>query len=137
MLPLIVAAGLIALAGCFGGAPEPVAGAGKRRWMRRDLRDASEMPLRCLGIPEEPQRDPPGGKGLIDAQAFLRRKGGIAGNPVGDPRLAVVEQLAHQDAALGPPRIGIVNELRIVRRLQHQLGGFADLVVAPKPLDAA
>ena len=86
-------------------------------------------------ILQEAQRDPARGEfllGLVDVAGRQRR---VARNQIGGAVLADVEHLARQQAPLDPPFVEIVQAAGIFRRAQHQLRGFAELLLAAQPLD--
>ena len=78
----------------------------------------------------------PAVKCVIDAVIAARRRGGVARDAVGGLRVAIVEQLAHQDAPLLPPLIEIDQSGRVLRHGEDQLAGFLRLVVFAQPLHA-
>ena len=59
-----------------------------------------------------------------------RAFGGMrGGDPVGGLHVALVDQLARQHTALGPPRVGIDQCGAVARRLQHDCGGLGEFLL--------
>ncbi|MCZ7642003.1 MAG: hypothetical protein M5U33_03670 [Pseudorhodoplanes sp.] len=69
--------------------------------------DAGEMRRGCRRVFQEAQRDPAGGEMSLDLGVLLFRLDRLARDPVGGPGVADIEQLAREQAALGPPFVGI------------------------------
>ncbi len=132
----IESARLVALAHRLGGTALPVAGAAQRVRVFGAVVDPGEMGGGGRRIVEEAQRDPAGGEMLVGAVVATLGAGRVTGDAVGGLGIVVVEQTAHQKAALHPPTVGIDQGVRILRRRQHQLGGFFRFAVGPQPLCA-
>ena len=79
----------------IGGAALPIAGARQRIGTDGVLAETREQPGGGLRIVQEAQRHPAGGEIMVGAEKTARRRGGVARDPVGGARIAVVEQLAN------------------------------------------
>ena len=86
---------------------------------------------------QKAQRDPAGGELLLAAIILVDRRGAAAGHRVSRLEVVEVEQFARDQPALDPPLIEIAEAVGVVRRRQHPLRGFVDLVDAAQILDAA
>ena len=89
------------------------------------------------GILEEAKRDPAGRELLLDPQILLVWRYGVSHDPIGLRGGIGIEQLAREELALDPPRVGVIDLGNLMRRGEHQLGGLGDLVGAPQQLNAA
>ena len=88
---------------------------------------------RARRIVHEAQRDPAGVEVGLDPVLVARGRGGGADH-VGGVGVAVVEQLARKQAALGPPFIAVDQRGAVARRRLHQVGGVHQLVRATQLL---
>ena len=89
------------------------------------------------GIVEEAQRDPAGGELLLGLVDVARGQGRVARDQIGAAEFLGVDHLARQQAPLDPPFVEIVEPVRILRRRQHELGGFGKFLLAAQQLDLA
>ena len=64
-------------------------------YKRQVFAETREKPGGGLRIVQEAQRHPAGGEIMVGAEKTARRRGGVARDPVGGARIAVVEQLAN------------------------------------------
>ena len=117
------------------GPPLPVRDAGKRDRRLGDPRRGAQMDRRERRLVEEAQRQPGGVELGLDL--MLRGLGAVAADDlVGGAGVAVVEELAGDDAALGPPLVAVGEEGRVAGDLGDRRRGLGRLVVPPEPLRA-
>src|ERR1700724_2667142 len=88
------------------------------------------------GLVEKTQSDPPRHEMALDSRVLFCRLGSIADHQVCGSVIAVIEELARQDAALNPPFLRIVHVRSIVRGGEHRLRRFGDLVLMPGKMPA-
>ncbi len=120
----------------FRGTSLPVAGARQRGRVAALDADAREVLRGGGGIIEEPQRDPAGMPFGVDALG--RVLGAMAGGDrIGALGVALVEQLAGEQAPLDPPFIDIDQAPRVAWGIEHQLCRLGVILVAPVLLDPA
>ena len=131
---LVERLGLFVLTHRLRGAPLPIACAREGVRTFRSLRNTRKMRGSGLRIVQVAQRHPAGSEMRIDPEETFHGRGGIARHAIGGMRVAVVEQLAHQQAAFHPPLIEVDQFFGILRRGEDQLAGLFRLVVQTQPL---
>ena len=85
---------------------------------------------------QEPERDPARREMVFGAVVVARGFGRIARHLVGGLRVADVEQLAGEQAALDPPFVGIVALIELLWQRAQQRHRLGDVIAAPEHLQA-
>ena len=127
-------AGLLGLLQRLRGAALPIEASRHSNRVLRAFGDLLEVRGGGGRIVQVAKRHPAGGELVLGAVIVPCRRRGVAGDDVGPLRIVLVEQLAHQQAALDPPLVKIVTVVEL-RDGGHQRGRFGGLVGAPQHLD--
>ena len=130
----IVAASLAVAAHRLQRAALPVLAARDRDRVRGVVADLGEVLVGGLRIVDEAQRDPAGGELVLGARIVFGRRQRIARHHVSGLMFTLVEELACDEAPLGPPLLEIVLLRGAARGGLQQPRGLDRLVVAAQPL---